>query len=72
MFVSKLEKESRKIRKQAPGRATYSTIIIDDEKLFQIQSYSISGITDGAKQTMQFDKNNAGQLIQILKDEFCL
>lgn len=72
MFVSKLEKESRKIRKQATGRTTYSTMIIDGEKLFQIQSYSGSGLTDGAKQTMQFNKNGAEQLIEILKEEFNL
>lgn len=70
MFVGKWEKESKGIRKQEVRETTYSTAIIDDEKLFQIQTYGAEGSTASAKQIIQFDREKAIELIEILKNEF--
>lgn len=42
------------------------------EKLFQIQTYGSKGRNASAKQTIQFDKQRAAELIDILKREFGL
>lgn len=72
MFVEKWEKENRNFRKQDSRDTTYSITVIGDEKLFQIQTYGAEGSTGGAKQTIQFDKKRAAELIDILKMEFSL
>lgn len=70
MFVDKWEKEVRNFRKQDVRVTTYSSTVIGDEKLFQIQTYGAEGSIGGAKQTIQFDKQRASELIDILKKEF--
>lgn len=72
MFVNKWEKENRNFRKQDIRETSYSTTVIGNEKLFQIQTYGAEGSTSGAKQTIQFDKQRAEELIDILKKEFNL
>lgn len=72
MFVKKWEKETRNFRKQDIRDTSYSTTEIHGEKLFQIQTYGPEGSTAGAKQTIQFDKQRAVELIDILKKEFNL
>jgi len=62
MFVDKWDKEERNFRKQDVRETTYSTTIIDNEKLFQIQTYGSKGSTASAKQTIQFDKKRAEEL----------
>lgn len=70
MFVSKWEKETKSIRKQEIRQTTYSTAIIEDEKIFQIQTYGTEGSTASAKQIIQFDRERAIELIEIMKKEF--
>jgi len=72
MFVNRWEKETRNFRHQEIRETTYSTTIVGDEKLFQIQTYSAEGRSAGAKQIIQFDKQRASELIAILKQEFGL
>lgn len=72
MFVNRWEKETRYFRKQDNRKTTYSSTVVDGEKLFQIQTYGAEGSTGGAKQTIQFDKQRAVELIDILKQEFNL
>lgn len=72
MFVEKWEKENRNFRKQDVRETSYSVTEIYGEKLFQIQTYGSEGSTAGAKQTIQFDKKRASELIDILRTEFNL
>lgn len=72
MFVNKWEKENRNFRKQDVRETSYSTTVVGSEKLFQIQTYGTGGRNGGAKQTVQFDKQRAVELIDILKKEFNL
>ncbi|MBR0283508.1 MAG: hypothetical protein IJQ81_18260 [Oscillibacter sp.] len=72
MYVEKWDKESRNFRKQFPSETTYSTNVVNGELLFQIQTYAASQQTGGAKQTIQFNKQGAIDLIEILKREFNL
>lgn len=72
MFVNEWKPENRKFRKQEVRETTYSITIVDNEKLFQIQTYGLEGSTAGAKQTIQFNKQRAMELIEILKREFIL
>lgn len=72
MFVNEWKPENRNFRKQEVRETTYSVTIVDNEKLFQIQTYGTEGSTSGAKQTIQFDKQRAEELIEILKREFIM
>ena len=72
MFVDKWEKENRNFRKQDVRETTYSSTVVGGEKLFQIQTYGAEGSMGSAKQTIQFDKQRALELIDILKKEFNL
>lgn len=74
MLVTNWEKENRNFRKQSTGETTYSTAIIGNEKLFQIQTYGSPErqIKGTASQTIQFNKQQASELIEILKKEFLL
>ena len=74
MRVMKWEKENRALRKQDAAETTYSTAVIDGERIFQIQTFGspdrkVKGV---ASQTMQFDRQRAIELIDILKQEFFL
>lgn len=69
MFVNEWKKEARNFRKQDIRETTYSLTVAGGEKLFQIQTYGPKG---GACQTIQFDKQRALELIDILKKEFDL
>ena len=69
MFVDKWEKEVRNFRKQNSRETTYSVTVTGGEKLFQIQTYGLDG---AVKQTIQFDKQRAAELIGILEQEFGL
>ena len=74
MRVIKWEKENRSFRKQSAADTTYSSAVIGGERIFQIQTYGSP--TRKAKgevsQVMQFDKDRAVELIEILKKEFFL
>lgn len=70
MFVKDWKYEARNFRKQEIRETTFSTMIIGDEKIFQIQTYGPKGSDCGAKQTIQFDKDRAVQLVDILRREF--
>ena len=72
MFVEKWEKENRNFRRQDIRETTYSPTIIGNEKLFQIQTYGAEGSTASAKQTIQFDRHRAAELVAILNQEFNL
>jgi len=70
--VKKWVKETRNFHLQGPAETTYSTNIIGNKKLFQITTYgSESRAKKGdASQLIQFDKDKAIELIEILKSEF--
>ena len=72
MFVNEWKPESRNFRKQEVRETTYSVTIVGNEKLFQIQTYGTEGSTASAKQTIQFDRERAAGLVEILKKEFGL
>lgn len=72
MFVDKWEQENRNFRKQDIRDTTYASTVVEGEKLFQIQTYGAEGSTGSVKQTIQFDKQRAQELIDILKKEFNL
>ena len=74
MLIDKLPKENRNFRKQASGEATYSTAVLGGEKIFQIQTYGSSDrqMKGVVSQTIQFGRDQAIELIQILKKEFAL
>lgn len=72
MFVQKWEHVTRNFKKQDVRLTTYSTTMIGEEKLFQIQTYAADGHSSGAKQTIQFDRQRAIELMEILKREFSL
>ena len=74
MRVMKWEKENRLLRRQDAAETTYSTAVIDGERIFQIQTFGSSNrkIKGVASQTMQFDRQRAIELIEILKQEFSL
>ena len=64
--------ENAPIKTEDVRETTYSSTIVGGEKLFQIQTYGAEGSTGSAKQTIQFDKQRALELIDILKKEFNL
>lgn len=70
MFVNSWEKADHEFRKQEVRETTYAVSIVHGEKLFQIQTYGAQGIAASAKQIIQFDKERAVELIDILKTEF--
>ena len=72
MFVNEWKTERRNFRKQEARETTYSVTIVGNEKLFQIQTYGTEGSTASAKQTIQFDRERAVELVEILKREFGL
>ena len=67
---NRIEKERNSVHK--PTTTTYTSFTIDDKHYFQIDTY---GSTDRAmpekiSQSLQIDKEVAGVLIKILKQEF--
>ena len=74
MRVTKWEHENRTIRKQGAADTTYSSAIVDGERIFQIQTYGspTRKVKGEVSQVMQFDKARAVELIEILKKEFLL
>lgn len=72
MLVLKWEKEQRNFNKQNPGETTFSTGMFNGEKIFQIQTYGSSTrqLKGKVSQTLQFNKQQAIELIEILKIEF--
>ena len=71
MFVEEWKKISHEIRKQEVREASYSVATVENEKLFQIQTYGPNGVQAGAKQIIQFNKQQALELVKILINEFC-
>lgn len=72
MYVEKWEKENRNIRIQDVRETTYTIAVCNGEKIFQIQTYGAEGSVGSAKQTIQFDRKRAVELIYILQKEFNL
>ena len=74
MLITKLPKESRDIRKQSAGEASYSVTMLNGEKIFQIQTYGSPDrqVKGMVSQTIQFGKEQAIELIDILQKEFNL
>ncbi len=72
MLVKEWIRESRDIRKQDVRETTYTSAVVNHEKLFQIQTYGLDGSAGSAKQTIQFNKEQAAELVEILKREFDL
>ncbi|NLV62997.1 MAG: methionyl-tRNA formyltransferase [Clostridiaceae bacterium] len=68
--ITKIEKTRNSIRSDAD--CTYCVFYVNDEKYFQLETYGSSGRKEIQKtsQNIQFDKEFAIKLIQILKKEF--
>lgn len=71
MFVQEWKKETHDFKRQEVRETTYSVAQIGNDKLFQIQTYGVQGVSSGAKQIIQFDKKRAMELVKILINEFC-
>ena len=69
MRVNEWKKDTRSISLQDVRPTTYSVAQLGSERLFQIQTYSRSG---NVCQTIQFDRDRAAELVDILKREFHL
>ena len=67
--MAKREKERNSVQEKVD--TTYSTFIQDGRKYFQIDTYTHGG-RESASQYIQLDKDNAIQLIELLKKEFDL
>ena len=74
MRVTKWEKENRKLRKHEEAETTYSSDIVNGERLFQIQTYGSKTrkVKGEVSQVMQFNSEQAKELIEILRQEFLL
>ena len=74
MLIENLQKESRNFRKQTAGEATYSVAVFGKEKIFQIQTYGSHErqAKGSVSQTVQFGREQAMALIDILQKEFDL
>ena len=70
--MAKREKERNSVHEEVG--ATYSTFIQDGRKYFQIDTYTSKELfpSGSPRQIFQFDKDNAIQLIELLKKEFDL
>lgn len=73
-FIKSIEKEDKNFRKQEAVETTYSTGLINGEKLFQLNMYGSINRQDTGKvsQVVQIDKNCAIELIRLLKTTFLL
>lgn len=73
-FIEKIEKEDKRFRKQEPAETTYSTGIIDGQKIFQLNMYGTNHRQDVGKasQVIQLDQESAKHLIQLLQSTFLL
>lgn len=69
--ITKINKNSR-IQKET--ECTYNVFQIDETKYIQFDTYGTSERKSESKssQTIQFDKETASYLIEILKNEFSL
>ena len=67
MRIREWKKEDRRITDQVYKDSTYSVSDVGGVRLFQIQTRASSG---AVCQTMQFDRERAAELIDILKKEF--
>lgn len=71
-FIEKIEKEEKNFRKQEPAETTYSTGIIEGQKIFQLNMYGTKHRQDAGKasQVIQLDQESAKCLIQLLQTTF--
>ena len=55
-------------------RTTYSTFLMNGQKYVQIDTYgeNTRATPNSSSQTIQFDKESAVNLINLLKKEFCI
>jgi hypothetical protein len=71
-LIRKLEKLSRNSRLQTEAACSYNTLVINGEKYLQLNTY---GSTERVhinvvSQSLQFDRQSAKQLYDVLKSEF--
>ena len=73
-FIEKIEKEEKNFRKQEIAETTYTTGIINGQKIFQLNMYGSNHRQDigKASQVIQLDRNSAEQLVELLKTIFLL
>lgn len=71
-LVEDLSYENRNMRPQEPAVTTYSIAHFDGETRLQLQSYGRPGrtSTESASQTLQFTRESALQLMEIIKENF--
>jgi hypothetical protein len=70
--INEFELAVKKIRNQEPVKTTYSVSNIDDELIFQIDTYGRDSrkVDSMPSQTIQFNKTTAIELISLLKRTF--
>jgi len=70
--IQNFEYEERNIKDQEIVKTTYSLSSVNDERVFQINTYGRSTriIEGNPSQIIQFNKTTAIELIKILKKEF--
>ena len=70
-LVKKITYEARDVRDQDPAETTYSVASIDGEVRVQVQSCGRAGRKGAsATQTLQFTRESAQQLVDVMKREF--
>ncbi len=67
MRIREWKKEDRRITAQVYKDSTYSVSDVGGERMFQIQTRTPGG---SVCQVIQFDRDRAAELIDILKKEF--
>ena len=69
-----IREDRRSVKKQESGETTYSVATVDGEKIFQIQSYGTKErkVKGNASQILQFNQQQAKELVELLKSEFSL
>lgn len=70
--INEFELAVKKIRDQEAVKTTYSVATIDDETIFQINTYGrdTREVASTPSQTIQFNKETAIELITLLKRTF--
>ena len=70
-LVKEIAYEARDVRAQDPAETTYSVASVDGEIRVQLQSYGRAGRKGAsATQTLQFTKDSAKQLVDVMRREF--
>lgn len=71
-LILKISEEPKNIRVQAVAETTFSTVIVNGKKYFQLNMYGSANRQDVGKasQVVQFNENSARELVKLLKEYY--